>query len=88
MNTFESLDRLNQLFFIISDYKDDEDYRKNFTQVDEQEVMNEVRQCVEELGIPDQDYLHTDDLQEIIDNDVVDKLCQIIEPKFGYNFMV
>lgn len=87
MGKYDFLYALNENLLVVADYRDDDDYRKNFTARDEFDITEAIKQNLIDLNVNVPEVLSEGDLQKLIDSNVIDSICDEVKDKYGFELL-
>lgn len=72
---------------MISDYKDDDEYRKNFTQVDEYNILSSITENLKDLNVNVPEVLSEGSFDLLIESGEVDAICDEVKAKYNFDLL-
>ena len=87
MSKYDSLEALREMLLMISDYKDDDEYRKNFTQVDEYNILSSITENLKDLNVNVPEVLSEGSFDLLIESGEVDAICDEVKAKYNFDLL-
>jgi len=87
MSKYDSLEALHEMLLMISDYKDDNEYRKNFTQVDEYNILSSITENLKDLNVNVPEVLSEGSFDLLIESGEVDAICDEVKAKYNFDLL-
>jgi hypothetical protein len=87
MSKYNSLEALHEMLLMISDYKDDNEYRKNFTQVDEYNILSSITENLKDLNVNVPEVLSEGSFDLLIESGEVDAICDEVKAKYNFDLL-
>ncbi len=87
MSKYDSLEALHEMLLMISDYKDDDEYRRNFTQVDEYNILSSITEDLKDLNVNVPEVLSEGSFDLLIESGEVDAICDEVKAKYNFDLL-
>lgn len=87
MSKYDSLEALHEMLLMIDDYKDDNEYRKNFTQADEYDILSSITENLKDLNVNVPEVLSEGSFELLIESGEVDTICDEVKAKYDFDLL-
>ena len=87
MSKYNSLESLHEMLLMIDDYRDDVDYRKNFTQADEFDILSSIAENLKDLNVNVPEVLSEGSFDLLIESGEIDTICDEVKSKYDFDLL-